>query len=260
MHLELAKIQPPAAPLRISIDPGGIQELADSLHRHGQLQPILVAIMDGDQYEIIEGHRRFLAAELLAWEKINATIRTASDHHQLLSAIANIHREQLTPIEEARVVHALVVEQKFDVDFVAQRFCKSRAWVDGRLEIIDWPKDLYDAVHFNAMPLAVAKELTRVKDRDYRQHLIATWKSNGGSSLTARIWADDWQRLYQETGQSLTADTDPTPPYSGQRVGVECAGCGTLYPIAHLTTVYICRQCVTPDPQKPVDRVELAGK
>lgn len=259
-HLELERIQPPAAPIRINIHPAGLQELADSLHRHGQLQPILVTRTEDDKYEIIDGHRRYLAAELLAWQRISATIRDKADHHQLLSAIANIQREQLTPIEEARVVHTLVVEQKFDVDFVAQRFCKSRAWVDGRLEILDWPADLYDAVHFHAMPLAVAKELTRVKDRAYRDHLIDTWKSNGGSSLTARIWADDWQRQYQETGQVLTADTNPQPPYSGQRVGVECGGCGKMYPVDHLTTIYVCRTCIQPEPQKSLDTHDVTPR
>ena len=76
-HLELARIQPPTIPLRIKIDAGGIQELADSFNRHGQLQPILVALADEDKFEIIDGHRRFLAAELLGWEKISATLRTA---------------------------------------------------------------------------------------------------------------------------------------------------------------------------------------
>ncbi len=248
--LHLSKIQEPPAPLRIAIDMEKLRELAGSLKEHGQLQPIIVETT-ARGWQIIAGHRRYLAAQLLGWKFIEAKVRESNRIDQSVISLAeNIHREPLTPLEEARVAQVLVVDQQLDVDIVARRFGKTRQWVDRRLEMLDWPPDLLEAIHAGDLSLAVAKEFTRVKDEAYRKYLTDNAKNNGASSLTARIWADEWTATLATTGHAPTALASPTPPYSGQTVGVACAGCDVMLPVAQLTTVYLCRNCVAPEPAK----------
>lgn len=248
--LYLTKIQEPPAPLRIAIDSEKIHELAGSLTMHGQLQPILVKTTDRG-FQIIAGHRRYLAAQMLGWKFIEAKVLPASTGEtNVLSLVENIHREPLTPLEEARIAQQLVVDENLDVDLVARKFGKSRQWIDRRLEMLRWPPDLLEAIHLGDLSLAVAKEFTRVTDEGYRKYLIDNAKNNGASSLTARIWADEWTATLAATGHAPTALESPTPPYSGQTVGVACAGCDVMLPVAQLTTVYLCRNCVTPEPAK----------
>lgn len=240
----ISQINEPPAPLRGSINPERLAELAASLSAQGQLQPILVKPADG-RYTIIAGHRRFLAASSLGWDAIEAKILPAGvKDEQILSLVENLHREDLSPVEEARVVHDLVHGSNLDVDLVAARFAKSRAWVDGRLDLCEYPQDILEAVHHRQISLAVARELFRVTDDGYRGWLLHNASQNGASGGTARLWADQWVRENTAQGEGPTAHPGPTPPYTGQAVGVSCAACDTLYPIEQLRPLYCCSDCV----------------
>lgn len=242
--LSMSTIQEPPAPLRGAIDSERLAELAASLSAQGQLQPILVR-PDGDTFVIIAGHRRFLAARSLGWETIEAKILPAGvKDEQILSLVENLHREDLTPVEEARVVYNLVMDQNLDVDLVASRFAKSRTWIDGRLELLEYPPDLLTAIHAGTIGLGSARELARVKNDGYRQWLLEQATTNGATARTTRMWADEWCRTHSETGEEITAHTGPPPPYEGQPVGIGCAGCGELFPIAQLRPLYTCPNCI----------------
>ncbi|MFQ5778710.1 MAG: ParB/RepB/Spo0J family partition protein [Terriglobia bacterium] len=243
-HVSMSQIDEPPAPLRGSIDPEKLAELAGSLSTQGQLQPIILKATTG-RYTIIAGHRRFLAAKSLGWETIEAKVFLQGvKDEQILSLIENLHREDLSPVEEARVVYDLVEAQELDVDLVATRFAKSRSWVDGRLDLCSYPTDILDALHAKSITLSVARELARVADDGYRQWLLHNAMENGATGRTARIWADEWHRSHTPEGDAPTAHPGPPPPYEGQPVGVGCAGCQTLYPIAQLRPLYCCPECI----------------
>lgn len=236
-------IEPPAA-LRGSINPERLRELAASLREYGQLQPI-VLMPDGDRFQIVAGHRRFLAARLLGWETIEAKVLAKTLGTWELHALAeNVHREDLTPVEEARVLYRLIVDQGRDVDAVAQQFGKSRPWVDGRLELCTYPPDLLEAVHEKTISLAVARELARVTDDGYRGYLLHHATQGGATAQTARIQVEDWLASHSPTGEAPTATPGPPPPYQGQGVGIECAGCFKLYPVGDLRPLHYCPDCL----------------
>jgi hypothetical protein len=54
-----------------SLTPEAIQPLADSFAKHGQAQPVLVALVEG-KYTIVDGHRRYRAAQALGWRTVAA--------------------------------------------------------------------------------------------------------------------------------------------------------------------------------------------
>lgn len=255
--LKLIDIHEPPEPLRLGVSVANIEELATSLETHGLLQPILVR-PSSTGYEIIAGHRRYLAAIKNGWSEIEAKILPkGTEDVEILSLAENVHRENLTPIEEARLIRSLVIEQARDVDTVARRFGKSRAWVDTRLAIADYPDDLKTAIHAGQVSLSSAKELVRVNDEGYRGYLIEQATLNGCSAQTARLWADDWHRTLQHTGQTPTAGDRPPAEYAGQTVGVSCTGCAQLHPIARLRPFYFCLPCADaiihgPAPPEPV--------
>ena len=57
--LQAGRYQP-----RTRMDESALQELADSIHEHGLLQPLVIRPLDNGRYEIIAGERRFRAAAL----------------------------------------------------------------------------------------------------------------------------------------------------------------------------------------------------
>jgi ParB/RepB/Spo0J family partition protein len=78
-----------------------LRELADSLQKHGLIQPITVRPM-GDWYEIVAGERRFRASQLLGWAHIDAIVRPLTDEQASAIMLSeNIHRADIDPLDEA---------------------------------------------------------------------------------------------------------------------------------------------------------------
>jgi len=240
----LSQISEPPAPLRGAHDPEKLKELAGLLQEHGQLQPILLQPGVAG-LTIVAGHRRYLAAKLLGWETIEAKVLPkALGTWEIVALVENVGREDLTPVEEARVLYRLIVDEGRDVDAVALHFKKGRAWVDGRLELAQFPVDLLEAVHAKSIPLGVARELSRVADPGYRAYLLYYATENGATVKSIRMQVDDWEASRGPQGEPLTASAQPPPVYQGQDVGLGCAGCGTLHPIGDLRPLHYCADCL----------------
>lgn len=95
----------------------GIRSMADSMHINGQLQPCVVrpapeGSEHGRPFEMVFGHRRLRAAELLEWETVRCEVRDIPDDQRLQQMIVeNYQREDLSAIEEAYTMLALEREQ-----------------------------------------------------------------------------------------------------------------------------------------------------
>lgn len=89
----------------------GIEELADSIRQHGLLQPITVFV-DGDQYIVKTGHRRFMACQLLyqnepeRFHSIRCIISNA-ENTAVIQLVENVQREDLSQIDLCNALSAL---------------------------------------------------------------------------------------------------------------------------------------------------------
>lgn len=75
-----------------------LDDLARSIQRVGLLEPIVLAPIDNDTYEVITGQRRYLAAERLGWTSISAGIldhRPDGDISKAISLTENMVREDM---------------------------------------------------------------------------------------------------------------------------------------------------------------------
>jgi ParB family chromosome partitioning protein len=78
-----------------------VKDLAESIKKNGIMQP-LISRKKGDKYELIDGHRRALAAKSIGLETVPALIIEADDKKaQLTSVLSNLERKNLHPIEKA---------------------------------------------------------------------------------------------------------------------------------------------------------------
>ena len=79
-----------------------MKKLRDSIKDNGVLEPIIVRKKDDNRYEIVSGHRRKLAAELVGLKKIPCIIRNMDrDSATVYMVDSNMHREHLLPSEKA---------------------------------------------------------------------------------------------------------------------------------------------------------------
>ncbi|RKX60785.1 MAG: hypothetical protein DRP29_01925, partial [Thermodesulfobacteriota bacterium] len=106
-EIEISKIEEPKEALRSYFTQEALEELKESIAREGLLQPLLVRPV-GDKYEIVAGHRRFIAIKELGWEKVPCIVKEMDDTETLIKRIhENIKREDIDPVDLAEIIHKL---------------------------------------------------------------------------------------------------------------------------------------------------------
>lgn len=79
-----------------------LNTLVESIKLNGLLVPIVVRRKDDNRYELLSGHRRKLAYEILDLEAIDAIIKDLNDDDSIIFMVdSNMYREKLLPSEKA---------------------------------------------------------------------------------------------------------------------------------------------------------------
>jgi ParB family transcriptional regulator, chromosome partitioning protein len=126
----------PRNPRRLFTD-AELAELADSIRERGIIQPIVVRALQGDNFEIIAGERRWRAAQRAGLHDVPIAIVEANDAQSLEYAIIeNVQRADLNPIEEASGYAALMDDFNRTQDEVAQIVGKSRPHVANTVRLL----------------------------------------------------------------------------------------------------------------------------
>ncbi|MDJ1257314.1 MAG: ParB/RepB/Spo0J family partition protein [Candidatus Midichloria sp.] len=128
---------------RKAINHKELEELAESVSKHGILQPILVRRGPGDKFQIIAGERRWRAAKLANFSTIPAIIKD-NDEKTLfeISIIENIQREDLKPLEEAEAYSRLIENFGYTQENLSSRLGKSRVHVTNMLRLLKLPQEI----------------------------------------------------------------------------------------------------------------------
>ncbi|MCL4121692.1 UNVERIFIED_CONTAM: hypothetical protein GTU68_047210 [Idotea baltica] len=123
---------------RLSIDPDALQELAESIKAQGLVQPVVVRRIEGGEYELIAGERRWRASQIAGMHTIPAIVRDIPDQAAAaMSLIENIQREDLNPLEEAIAMSRLIADFGLTHQQTAESVGRSRAAVSNLLRLLD---------------------------------------------------------------------------------------------------------------------------
>lgn len=100
--VEISELRPfKDHPFRV-LDDGKMQETVESIREYGVLNPVLARPVQPHGYEIVAGHRRKRACEILGIEKIPCIIRELSDEEATIIMVdSNIQRDELLFSEKA---------------------------------------------------------------------------------------------------------------------------------------------------------------
>ena len=122
--------------LRDHVTDASVSELAANMRSVGMLQPIIVQPLPAERFELVAGERRLRAAHLAEIVAVPAmVVPRETERRDLVSLFENIHREDLSQIEEARVLKRMLQEAG-SLERVAKAINKSKAWVSGRLQLL----------------------------------------------------------------------------------------------------------------------------
>ena len=137
-EIDVDDISPNPYQPRKTFDSEALQELSDSIVRHGLLQPIVVIEKD-DGYLLVAGERRLRAHKLAALETIKAVIADVDiDDVKLreLALIENIQRENLNSIELAHSYDELIKVYEITHDELSHVVSKSRSQITNTLRLL----------------------------------------------------------------------------------------------------------------------------
>ena len=134
------------------LSPGDLGELKASIKSFGILQPIILTPTQGNTkpFRILAGERRFTAAKDLNFQKVPAIIRSVEQHERLsIQIVENLHRKDLTVLEEAKGYRRLINEFGLSQAEVGRKFGKSKSSINQTLRILDLPHDKVNAVQMS---------------------------------------------------------------------------------------------------------------
>jgi ParB family transcriptional regulator, chromosome partitioning protein len=160
LTLAVSRIRPGRYQPRTRMDPQALDELAASIRTRGLMQPLLVRPLDGENYELIAGERRWRAAQLAGLEQVPALVREVPDEAALaLSLIENIQREDLSPIEEAAGVQRLVAEFGMTHEQAADAVGRSRSATTNLLRLLKLAKPVQEMLLEGTLEMGHARAL-----------------------------------------------------------------------------------------------------
>ena len=208
------------SPFQVRTSYGDIEALAKDIEKHGLLQPILVR-PHGDRYEIVHGHRRALAVKKLAKPFILAVVRELDDESALLiHGSENIHRKDLTPIEEGTLYRLYIQNHGKTLNETAEAFQVSRGTVRDKLNLLGLPEDIQDKVHRGEIKFDKARQLTiltREPIRDTDRCIESEgYKSLEGSQPAPRT--DRWFPAIREIADNVNLQTEKEVAKTAQLV------------------------------------------
>ncbi|MCI6136941.1 MAG: ParB/RepB/Spo0J family partition protein [Oscillospiraceae bacterium] len=172
VKLKIMDIEPNRDQPRKIFNEDALAELADSIAKHGVIQPLLVRPMPDGSYQLVAGERRWRASRMAGLTEVPVVIKELSDDEAMaLALIENLQREDLNAIEEAQGIKALMDTLSLTQDEAAERVGKSRPAVANALRLLKLPDSVIALVSDGKLSPGHARALLGFKDE---QDIIET--------------------------------------------------------------------------------------
>lgn len=137
-----------------------LDNLADSLKRHGQQQNCTVRPKPGGRYEIIGGARRYRATKLARLPKLLCRVLDVTDEEAVeLRGIENYRRQQLNPLEEAIWFRQMIDVAGYTQKALEQRLGVSQGQISHRLGLLELPEAWQAKIMSGDIPATHARTL-----------------------------------------------------------------------------------------------------
>ncbi len=135
-EIEIDIIAPNPYQPRTYFNKEALNELSESIKKHGLLQPIIVIKKD-DKFVLLAGERRLRATKLAGLKTIKAIIADIeSKNLRELALIENIQREDLNPIELAISYKELIEEYSITQEGLSEIIHKSRTQITNTIRLL----------------------------------------------------------------------------------------------------------------------------
>lgn len=261
-RIPLADIDEPELPARAAMDEQKLNELAESMHAIGLLQPVSL-VRKGTRYEIEAGHRRYKAAVMLAWREIPALVFEPGELVAGAAMLAeNIEREELSAAEEALLFAQSMDRFSLDEAGLVARFRKSPDYIADRLRLLRDDPEVFNALLARKVNFSVARELNKCPDESMRRYFLHQAVIGEVGARTVAGWLRDWRANTQPAPANQPAPETPAPAHEHIDGRPRCEICGGDRDPWNLLSVYIHKWELAEIQRvlgRPVEEVECAS-
>lgn len=200
--LKISDIEPNRLQARKQFDESALLELADSIGKHGILQPITVRRKQNGYYEIIAGERRWRASKIAGLSEIPVLVKEVDDMLAAeLSLIENLQRENLNAAEEARGYRDLMERFGLTQEQAAEKVGKSRTAVANLLRILKLPESVLSLIENGSLSYGHARALIPLTQYYDEDELLAHAESVIANALSVRQ-TEQYVKLRTESTQT----------------------------------------------------------
>jgi len=242
-EIKLDLIDEPKGVIRLEIDQEKVKNLAANIDAIGLLQPIFIRPA-GDRFEIVAGHRRYLAHKLLGRDRIPAIIRKIDDMGSALArASENIRRVDLSPIEEAAVYSDLRDSHGMTIDEIGKEMGKTQGIVKRRLDLLKMAPQLQKAVHLKQISYGVAEELWRIDDIGSVDYYLSFAIDHGVTVEVARGWVKDYRDKKRRAEADVGGGGDQSSGGEPRPIYVSCDLCQGPMVLGSELIYRVCPDC-----------------
>jgi len=177
-EMQISDIQIPDDRVRRITQDESLAALADSISRHGIIEPVLVRETP-DPYAaaperiLVAGERRIRAAQRCGMSTVPAIVITATQTEAaVLAIIENLHREDLNLFEEAFAIRSLIELGGMTQESCAKRLSVSQSYVANKLRLLRLSPTEQELILQNCLSERHARALLRIPEPEARMNIL----------------------------------------------------------------------------------------
>lgn len=171
--LRLAEIEPNRNQPRTNFDEDALAELADSISKHGLIQPIVVRPTSSGVYQIVAGERRWRACRMAGVNEVPVVIKELDDkNYYEIALIENLQREDLNAVEEAQGYRTLIDAYGLTQEQVAESVGKSRSAVTNSLRLLNLNDSALEALRLGKITAGHARAILAAESDEVASEML----------------------------------------------------------------------------------------
>lgn len=180
VKLKISDIEPNRQQPRKEFNEEALTELADSISKHGILQPLLVRPLPDGGYQLVAGERRWRACRMAGVSEVPVVIKELTNSQVMeLALIENLQREDLSIVEEAEGYKMLMDDYSFTQDEISKSVGKSRPSITNALRILKLPKEILLLLKENKITAGHARALLSFDNEEDMRKVAEAIVTNG---------------------------------------------------------------------------------
>ncbi|MCA9036395.1 MAG: ParB/RepB/Spo0J family partition protein [Planctomycetaceae bacterium] len=196
---------------RRDFDQASIDELADSLRRHGVLQPLLVRPKPSGEagYQIVAGERRWRAAQQVGLDTVPCRVLDFQDQQVSEAALEeNLKRQDLNVLEKAQAFKAYLDRFGGTIEDLGRQLSMNRATVSNMMRLLELPDTVQIMLREDKLTGGHAKALLPLSE----QQQIELARQIEQEQLSVRRTEEIVREILKSGAAALPSDQNAAPP------------------------------------------------